>query len=57
MSVICEAIISKLANNLMVSGADIDPEQPITSCSADSLVAVELHNWLLGHAGAEDLGH
>ena len=53
ISVICEAIISKLANNLKVSDADIDPEQPITSCGVDSLVAVELRNWLLGHTGAE----
>jgi acyl carrier protein len=48
-----EAVISKLANNLMVSDADIDPEQPITACGVDSLVAVELRNWLLGQTGAE----
>ncbi len=53
LTVICEAIISKLANNLMVSDADIDPEQPITACGVDSLIAVELRNWLLGQTGAE----
>ncbi|KAF8849554.1 type I polyketide synthase [Acephala macrosclerotiorum] len=51
--VLCEAIISKLANNLMVSDAYIDPEQSITACGVDSLVAVELRNWLLGQTGAE----
>lgn len=53
MTVICGAIISKLANNLMVSDADIDPEQPVSACGVDSLVAVELRNWLLGQTGAE----
>lgn len=52
-TVICEAIISKLASNLMVSDADIDPAQPITACGVDSLVAVELRNWLLSQTGAE----
>lgn len=52
-TVICEAIISKLANNLMVSDVDIDPEQPISACGVDSLVAVELRNWLLGQTTAE----
>ncbi|CZR54651.1 uncharacterized protein PAC_04535 [Phialocephala subalpina] len=51
-NVICEAITSKLANNLMVSDADIDPEQSITAC-VDSLVAVEMRNWLLDQIGAE----
>lgn len=53
MTVICGAVISKLANNLMVLDADIDPEQPISACGVDSLVAVELRNWLLGQTGAE----
>jgi acyl carrier protein len=44
MIVIREAVISKLANNPMVSDADIDSEQPITACGVDSLVAVELRN-------------
>ena len=51
--VICGAIISKLASNLMVSDADIDPEQPISACGVDSLVAVELRNWLLGQTDTE----
>ena len=50
---ITAAIISKLATNLMVSEGNIDPEQPISVCGVDSLVAVELRNWLLGQTGAE----
>ncbi|RDW73588.1 reducing type I polyketide synthase [Coleophoma crateriformis] len=53
VTVICDAIISKLAINLMVPEADIDPEQAISACGVDSLVAVELRNWLGGQAGAE----
>lgn len=52
-TVICEAFVSKLAVNLMVSEPDIDPEQSITACGVDSLVAVELRNWLLVQTGAE----
>ncbi|KAL2850218.1 hypothetical protein BJY01DRAFT_261657 [Aspergillus pseudoustus] len=51
--VIRDAIIGKLAKNLMVSDADIDPAQPVSACGVDSLVAVELRNWLLAQAGAE----
>lgn len=53
MTVICEAIISKITSNLIVSNADIDLEQPISACGVDSAVAVELRNWLLGQTGAE----
>lgn len=42
-----------MANNLIICDADIDPEQSITACGVDSLVAVELRNWLLGQTGAE----
>ncbi|KAL4954547.1 polyketide synthase [Aspergillus filifer] len=48
-----DAIITKLAKNLMVNDADIDPEQPVSACGVDSLVAVELRNWLLAQTGAE----
>lgn len=53
ITVICDAVVSKLAINLMVSNADIDPEQPISACGVDSLVAVELRNWLGGQTGAD----
>ncbi|KAL4941786.1 hypothetical protein BDV06DRAFT_222773 [Aspergillus oleicola] len=53
IAVIRDAMISKLAKNLMVFDADIDPEQPVSACGVDSLVAVELRNWLLGQTGAE----
>ncbi|KAL4792644.1 polyketide synthase [Aspergillus venezuelensis] len=48
-----DAMITKLAKNLMVNDADIDPEQPVSACGVDSLVAVELRNWLLAQTGAE----
>ncbi|KAL4883330.1 polyketide synthase [Aspergillus karnatakaensis] len=53
VAVIRDAMIGKLAKNLMVSDADIDPEQPVSACGVDSLVAVELRNWLLGQTGSE----
>lgn len=53
VTVICDGIVGKLAHNLMVSDADIDVDLPVTACGVDSLVAVELRNWLLSQTGAE----
>ncbi|KAL4966473.1 polyketide synthase [Aspergillus stella-maris] len=53
ITLIRDAMITKLAKNLMVNDADIDPEQPVSACGVDSLVAVELRNWLLAQTGAE----
>lgn len=43
---ISEAIVEKLAILMMVPVADIDPEKPLSTYGVDSLVAVEVRNWL-----------
>lgn len=43
---ISDAIVEKLARLMMVPVADIDPEKPLSTYGVDSLVAVEVRNWL-----------
>ena len=43
----CEKLISKTSSLLMIPVEDIDPSKSISEYGMDSLVAVEMRNWLL----------
>ena len=43
----CETLISKTSSLLMIPVEDIDPSKSISEYGMDSLVAVEMRNWLL----------
>ncbi len=47
------AITHKLSDMFMIPVAEIDPSLPTSTYGVDSLVAVELRNWLFAKAGAE----
>lgn len=51
--VICDAIIAKMAKMLTVPAETIDPSQSMAAYGVDSLVAVELRNWLFREAKAD----
>ncbi|KAK3938873.1 hypothetical protein QBC46DRAFT_291686 [Diplogelasinospora grovesii] len=51
--VVERAIVAKLAEMFVIPEADIDPAQPLTKYGVDSLVAVELRNWLVPRARIE----
>ncbi len=44
-SIVCDALVQKLAKTLSTSEADLDKTKPIHHYGVDSLVAVELRNW------------
>jgi hypothetical protein len=46
IDLICEAIVDKLAKFMMMPATDIDPGKPLSRYGVDSLVAVELRNWV-----------
>ncbi|KAF9873136.1 polyketide synthase [Colletotrichum karsti] len=50
---ILDAIISKLAEMFGLDAAEIDKKHPVSKYGVDSLIAVELRNWLVSSAGAE----
>ncbi|KEQ98173.1 hypothetical protein AUEXF2481DRAFT_62731 [Aureobasidium subglaciale EXF-2481] len=50
---VCKALIRKLSNMFMVPEADIKRNLPMSDFGVDSLVAVELRNWLVGQTRAE----
>ncbi|KAE8380488.1 hypothetical protein BDV26DRAFT_135722 [Aspergillus bertholletiae] len=50
---ICDAIIAKMAKMLGVPAESIDPSQSMAAYGVDSLVAVELRNWLFREAKAD----
>lgn len=45
-SIVCEAIIAKVASLSMIPIEDINPSRPMSEYGMDSLVAVEMRNWL-----------
>ncbi|RDW95260.1 hypothetical protein BP5796_01023 [Coleophoma crateriformis] len=45
-SLICKAIAGKLSQDFMIAEADINFEESLASYGVDSLVAVELRNWV-----------
>jgi acyl carrier protein len=46
-SVVERAVVGKLANMFVIPEEDIDATQPLSKYGVDSLVAVELRNWLV----------
>ncbi|KAF4954956.1 hypothetical protein FSARC_11985 [Fusarium sarcochroum] len=52
-SLICDAIIEKMAKMLSMPAESIDPSQSMAAYGLDSLVAVELRNWLFREAKAD----
>lgn len=53
VNVVTEAIIKKLSNMFTIPEAQIDKTMPMTKYNVDSLVAVELRNWLVSRSRAE----
>ncbi|KUL82178.1 hypothetical protein ZTR_09578 [Talaromyces verruculosus] len=46
IDLICEAMVHKLAKLMMVPVSDVDPGKPLSAYGVDSLVAVEVRNWI-----------
>ncbi|KAK1977921.1 type I polyketide synthase [Colletotrichum cereale] len=53
VAIILDAIVSKLADMFGLDVNEIDEKYPVSKYGVDSLVAVELRNWLVSRAGAE----
>lgn len=45
-SIIVEALVQKIADVLQMEGSDVDPHRPLTAYGVDSLVAIEVRNWI-----------
>ena len=43
---VCEALIQKISNLLTITMEDVDKKNPVVAYGLDSLVAVELRNWI-----------
>lgn len=52
-TIVSKAIIQKLSDMFMIPAAEIDQTMPLAKYGVDSLVAVELRNWIVAHAQAE----
>lgn len=50
---VLEALLQKLARALMMPLEDLDAKRPMSAYGVDSLIAVELRNWLSRDAGVE----
>lgn len=46
IDIISDALVQKLAKLMMVPAADIDSARPLSTYGVDSLVAVEVRNWM-----------
>ena len=46
LEMVCQALIQKLSNLLMMAIEDMDLKKPMVAYGLDSLVAVELRNWI-----------
>lgn len=53
VDIICDAMVDKLAKLMMVPSADIDPGKPLSTYGVDSLVAVEVRNWMAKEMAVE----
>jgi hypothetical protein len=53
VDIVIAAITSKLSEMFMVPEADIDRSKPPSAYGVDSLLAVDLRNWLFAHLQAE----
>ena len=51
--VICEALTTKLAKSMMMPVEDIDSSKPANAYGVDSLVAVEIRNWIFREVKAD----
>ncbi|MCJ1392471.1 hypothetical protein MMC18_005338 [Xylographa bjoerkii] len=51
--IICEALVAKLARSMMMPVEDLDVAKPANSYGVDSLVAVELRNWVFREVKAD----
>ena len=51
--VVCQALIDRLAHNLPSLADNPDLEKPLHSYGVDSLMAIELRNWLANEFGAD----
>jgi hypothetical protein len=52
-TIICEAIASRLAKSLRVPLEDLDPSKPVNAYGVDSLIAVELRNFIFREIKAD----
>jgi acyl carrier protein len=48
-----EAIITKVSNMTMIERDDVEPDIPLAAYGLDSLVSVELRNWIRRETGVE----
>ena len=46
VELVCEALIQKISNLLTITMEDVDKKKPVVAYGLDSLVAVELRNWI-----------
>ena len=46
VELICQALIEKLSSLLTITTEDVDREKPVVAYGLDSLVAIELRNWI-----------
>lgn len=46
VELLCQSLTQKLSNLLMIALEDVDTKKPIVAYGLDSLVAVELRNWI-----------
>jgi hypothetical protein len=53
IDIICDAMVDKLAKLMMVPALDIDPGKPLSTYGVDSLVAVEVRNWMAKEMAVE----
>lgn len=50
--IVSAGLAEKLARAMMMSADDVDPGRPLSAYGVDSLMAVELRNWILREFGA-----
>ena len=52
VELICHSLTRKLSKLLLIAPEDVDPTKPVVAYGLDSLVAVELRNWMTIELGA-----
>lgn len=53
VSLILEALVKKIADMFGIDKNDINPSSPVSRYGVDSLIAVELRNWIISSTGAD----
>lgn len=51
--IVCDALITKLAKSMMMPTEDLDASKPANTYGVDSLVAVEIRNWIFREIKAD----